>query len=174
MSDGDYKKGSSVSAEFQAGLGGDANNAYFLKFLSATTGGSIINYSDRFTLSAMTGVFPAAVEAGLKTVTGTAGPRTENDIQAPENNPGAPQAPAAGGTASFALPYALQTGPIRYAPMAPVGQTKIIAKGQSMQYPTSAYTIARTFLGSADCVSTAFEPQTAVFQTRENNVRHAC
>ena len=48
--------------------------------ISTATGGTVVNYSDRFSLSGMTGVFPANVQAGLKTVTGTSGPKTENNV----------------------------------------------------------------------------------------------
>ena len=119
----------------------------------------------------MDGVFPAEVVKGLKTVSGTAGPPTQNDASTnPENNPLVTQVAVAGDSGSFALPYTLQTGPIRYGPMPAIGQTKITATAQSMQYPTSSYDLARTLLGSADCVSTQFLPQTAVFTTQENTV----
>lgn len=172
---GDYKKGNSISVTFETGLGADVENAYFLKFLSAATGGSIINFSDRFSLTSMDGVFPATVTAGLRTVSGTAGPPTENDIQTSENNPAASStAVSVGGSASFALPYSLQTGPIRYAPMPKIGQTSITAKAASMQYPTSAYTVFRTLGGPADCISTVYAPITEYFSTIENTVSESC
>ena len=170
VSGGSFKKGSSISITLQPGVGADTENAYFLKFLNAAPGGSIVNYSDRFSLTSMDGTFPPVVLDGLKTVSGTAGPPTENDIQTPQNNPAAAPAAPAAASASYALPYTMQTGPIRYAPMPKIGQTSITAKAPSMQYPTSAYDIARTYLGSADCISTAVPAVTEVFSTIENTV----
>src|SRR5579859_4339459 len=79
---GSFTEGNSVTGTITQGLGAEVENAYFLKMISAATGGSVINFSDRFTISGMNGVFPPVVTAGLKTVSGTAGPPTENDIQA--------------------------------------------------------------------------------------------
>jgi len=60
----------------------------------------------------MTGVFPASVVAGLKTVSGTSGPATVNEISNPLNHPDIRAAPL-GGAASFALPYSMQTVSIK-------------------------------------------------------------
>jgi hypothetical protein len=45
--------------------------------MSAGPNATTINYSDRFTLTSMTGVFPSSVIDGLDTVKGTSGPPTE-------------------------------------------------------------------------------------------------
>lgn len=108
MADGAYTDGDTVTVTVPLTVGADDTNAYFVKVLSAATGGSIINYSDRFTLSGMTGVFPASVIAGLKTVSGTSGPATVNEIQQVQNDPAASDT-AVGGAASFALPFTMQT-----------------------------------------------------------------
>ena len=76
---------------------------------STATGGTVINYSSRFSLSGMTGTFPPNVEAGIKAVSGTGGPPTKNNIN---NNVNA----GAGGAAGFSVPYTLQTGLTKYAP----------------------------------------------------------
>ena len=90
----------------------------FLKVQSvAAAGGTVINYSDRFTLSGMTGAFPPDVVAANAAVKGTAGPPTVNQVAGAN-------APAAG-TGEFAVPYTLQTGPTKFAPMQPVPPTKI-------------------------------------------------
>ena len=78
ISFGDYSYGNSAGVvTFSTTLGANLKNAYFLKMISAGTDASIINYSDRFTLASMTGVFPTSVEDGLDTLNGTSGPPTE-------------------------------------------------------------------------------------------------
>ena len=143
------------------------DNAYFLKIISAAPGGTVINFSDRFSISGMTGVFPKTVQQGLQTVSGTAGPATQNNIQAVQA--GAGQATAAA-TGDFAIPYTLQTGEVRYAPMPPMPATKISAKGQSRQWPTSAYTAYAVPAGPPNAVSTITQAITFSASSMENTV----
>jgi len=167
---GSFTEGNSATGTITQGLGADVENAYFLKMISAATGGSVINFSDRFTISGMDGVFPSVVIAGLQTVSGTAGPPTVNDIQAV-------QQPAAGGgtpaiaPGDYAVAYTLQTGPIRYAPMPPMPVTQISAKGQSRQWPTSAYTVYPGPAGSPNAITTNTLAQTFRASSIENTVR---
>lgn len=113
----------------------------FLKIQSVGTDGTqVINYSDRFTISGMTGTFPPGVQAGIKKVSGTNGPPSTNQ-----------EAPAAAGGAQgaqgdYAVTYTAQTGLIKYAPMQIPPGTKITAKAASPRYPTSSVSIAKTFL----------------------------
>jgi hypothetical protein len=164
---GDFTKGNSVTATFTLGLGADTKNAYFLKMISAATGGVVINYSDRFSLSSMDGIFPASVTDGLETVSGTAGPPTENDIQAPQVGG---NAAASGNAGAYGTPYTLQSGPVRYAPMPPMAQTKITAKNASPQWPTSAYTPYPAIAGSPNAVTTQTQPITFTTHSIENTV----
>lgn len=144
-------------------VGAPTTNAYFLRTIGVVPGGTVINFSDRFTLSGMTGQFSPAVLAGLKTVTGTTGPVTQNQVASPQN-PGA-AAPAAGSAAAgdpkFNVPYTMQMGPIRFAPMPKKAPTKITVKGGvSAQYPTSAWTAwSRSGMPRPDATQT----QTDVF-----------
>lgn len=163
---GDFKKGNAVSGTITTGLGAATTNAYFLKIISAATGGVVINYSGRFTLASMDGTFTPTVIAGLKTVTGTAGPPTENDIQAPQV--GGTQ--AAAGAGQYGTPYTAQTGQIRYAPMPPMAQTQITAKNASPQWPTSAYTVYAGAAGSPNAISTQTQPITFSTVSIENTV----
>ena len=139
----------------------------FLKMISVSSeGGQVINYSDRFTLTGMTGTFPANVIAGISAVGGsTAGPPTQNNV----NN----AAPAAGGAAGgeFTVPYQLQTGLTKYAPMQPVPPTKITVKKFTPLHPTSAYTIAKTFMPNPSIVTTLTASQTFSVSSMENTVR---
>jgi hypothetical protein len=134
----------------------------------AATGGTVINYSSRFTITGMTGVFPASVLTGLKTVSGTDGPATENSVGqaavgAADVNTGA--------QGSFAIPFAEQTGPFRYASMQVVPPTKITKKTKTPVNPTSPYTLATTFLPAATTIqSTVTEQVTWSYSQIENTV----
>jgi hypothetical protein len=167
---GDFADGDSVTATLTAGLGADVENAYFIKVISAATGGVIINFSDRFSLTGMTGVFPAAVTAGLKTVSGTDGPATVNQISSPQNAvPAAGAAPAGG--PEYEVPYTAQTAPIRYAPMPPMAATKITAKGGAKPlWPTSAYTVYKTNAGLPNAITTNTAVLTFSVVSREATV----
>jgi hypothetical protein len=148
-------------------LGGNTKNAYFLKFVSAATGGTVINYSDRFTISGMTGTFSAAVQAGLEDVSGTSGPADENNIA----TAAPPAATATIGADAYDTPWTLQSGSIRYAPMAPIAPTKITAKNASPQHPTSAYTVFKKLAGSPNAIQTITNPATFEAQSREATVK---
>lgn len=128
----------------------------------------MINFSSRFTLSGMTGQFSAAVQAGLQDVSGTSGPAAVNNILNPPA--AAPAAPAAGDSA-FQVPYTMQTGVIRYAPMAQQAPSKITAKGNARQYPTSAYTIwSRSGMPQPDATQTLTQAYTWSYSSIEATV----
>lgn len=167
---GDFTQGSSVSGTITTGLGASVDNAYFLKVISAATGGSVINFSNRFSISGMTGVFPQAVTDGLKTVSGTAGPATQNNVQAVQAGAGGGQATAVAG-GGYGVAYNLQSGQIRYAPMPPMAATKIMVKGQSRQWPTSAYTVYTAPVGSPNAITTNTMSLTFSASSMENTVR---
>jgi len=143
-------------------------NAYFLKMISAgTAGGTVINYSNRFSLTGMTGVFSAADITALAAVTGTTGPPSVNAVVKP------------GAAASTGVPvgdganYQMQTGTIRYAAMQPIPPTKITATNTKPIYPTSAVTFAATFLPIASVVTTVTAPQTNKFSSHANTAAAA-
>lgn len=165
---GDFKKGNTASAAVEIGLGADVDNAYFIKMISAAPGGSIINYSARFTLSGMTGKFPASVEPGLKAITGTDGPPTENSIVSDQQGGG--NAPVPAGEADFAITYTMQTGVMRYAPMPGVPPTKITKAYDGPVYPTSAVQFANTRMPLPVQKTTATQENTFKAQSRENTV----
>ena len=138
----------------------------YLKMISSATGGTVINYSDRFTLSGMTGTFPANVQAGLQTVTGTAGPSTQNNIDT-----NAQAVPADGQTGGpYAVAYTAQTGLTKYAPMQKKPGTKITAKSPTPQYPTSSVDLAKTILPTPSQVTTMTVSATYSVSSRENTV----
>jgi len=127
----------------------------------------VINYSDRFSLSGMTGSFPPNIKTGIKGVTGTGGPATQNNI-----NPNAAAVPAAGKAGGpYAVTYTAQTGLTKYAPMQGKPGTKITANKPTPQYPTSSVKIAKTFLPTPSQVTTMTVSATYSVSSRENTVR---
>lgn len=160
---------SSYSAEISnLAIGGNTANAYFLRSIGVAPGGTVINFSKRFTLSGMTGTFSAAVQAGLAKVSGTDGPATQNQIANPQN------AAAAGGSSQFGVPYTMQTGPVRYAPMAARAPTKITAKGNARQFPTSAYSVwFRSGMPQPDATQTVTDVYTFTVSSMEATIAPA-
>lgn len=122
----------------------------------------MINYSDRFSLSGMTGTFPPAIADAAKAITDTKGPPTQNNIAGGD---GAASAPS--GTVAD---YTAQTGTIRYAPMQGRPGTKITAKSASRMYPTSSVPIATTILPPAKQSNTVTSSNTFSTESMENTV----
>lgn len=140
--------------------------ASFLKIQSVGTAGEqVINYSDRFTLSGMTGSFPVNVQSGIKKVSGTDGP--------PSTAQDAPVAGAGAGGADgdYAISYTAQTGLIKYAPMQTPPGTKITANKMSPRYPTSSVQIATTFLPTPKQTTTMTASQTITHSSQAFQVR---
>lgn len=137
----------------------------FLKMISAASGGTVVNYSDRFTLSGMTGTFPPNVVSGIAGVTGTGGPPTENNVN---NNAAVPAAGEAGGP--YAVTYTAQTGLTKYAPMQGKPGTKITAKNPTPQYPTSSASTATTIWPTPSQVTTHTVSATYKAPDQENTV----
>ena len=131
---------------------------------TAAAGGTVTNYSNRFTLTGMTGVFTAAITSALASVSGTAGPATVNNVAKI----------AVGGTSAqssvYGIPYNLQTGLTRYAPMPPVPPTAITATNTSPLWPTSAVVLASTFLPSPNVAVTIDQSNTYSVASHANTV----
>jgi len=164
-----FTAGNSVSITVPPGIGGPGKNAYFLQITSvANEGGDVINYSDRFTMTGMTGTFTAEQAAALKDVSGTAGPPTSNNV-------GAADGADASGTADgeFGVTYTAQVGNTRYARMQPVPGTKITATNTAPMYPTSSVSFATTFLPSPSIATTLTQPQTYSASSHANTAAAA-
>jgi hypothetical protein len=129
----------------------------------ATQGGTILTYSDRFTIAGMAGAKDAAIEAGV-TAAGATVPAT---VDATANNVAAE---AGDPNANSGVPYAEQTGLIRYAPMQSVPPTKITKKDTKPLYPTSSYKIAVSFLPTPSATKTVTASQTFSADSMENTV----
>lgn len=148
----------SASVTIPVTIGGATANAYFLGVEStAKTGGTVVNYSSRFTLSGMTGKFDPAVTTALAAVSGTAGPATKTSGLVGAVVPGA-AAPAAGD--QWAIPYPEQVGNTKYAPMQPIPGKTITATNTKPLWPTSAIQYATTFLPVPTIVTTLTQAQT--------------
>lgn len=137
---------------------------------STGTGGSVINYSDRFTVTGLTGVTPPNAVSAIPG--GTAGPPTQNNFVAGAGvgaqDPAAGAVPAEG---DYGVAYNKQSGATRYAPMQPFPPTKITKKGKpTPQYPSSNFNIATAKLGLPTVLTTITESQTRHAMTMENTV----
>jgi hypothetical protein len=133
----------------------------FLQMTSVNAdGGSVINYSSRFTLTGMTGTFTQDVTTALETVTGTTGPPTQLIAAA--------GAQSAGG--EYGIPYNQQTGLTKYAPMQPLPPHTITQQNTSPLWPTSSVSIATTFLPIPSVQTTITQGATWVFSSHQNTV----
>ncbi len=129
----------------------------------ATAGGTIWNYSSRFTLTGMTGTFSTTVQAEVEAITDTTGPDTVNNLA---SNVAATSADEG----AWGTPYYLQTGLTRYAPMAPVPGSAITATNTAPLFPTSSVSLASTFLPIASIVTTLTQAQTHSISSHANTV----
>ena len=144
-------------------------DSYLQMISTAKEGGTVINYSDRFTITGMTGSTTAAIKSAVTALGGsTAGPATVNDVVAGGGAAPAVSVPAGG--AGYNVPYAKQQGTIRYAPMQSIPPTKITQKNASPLFPTSAFTIAKQMLPIPSIVTTLTEPQTFSVKSHPNQV----
>lgn len=147
------------------GAGGSTTNAYFIGIMCTATGGTVTTYSSRFTLTGMTGTFPAdVITANAAAVADTAAPAAVNNI-----------ATAATGAATGGLyvAYSLQTGLTKYAAMQPVPPTAITQTVTTPQYPTSSFSLATTFLPIASQVTTLTQAQTFSVSSHANTAAAA-
>ena len=127
-----------------------------------STGGTVINYSDRFTLTGMTGIFPANVQTGIKGLSDNKGPAAQNNA--------AKVGAGVGGAGDATVAYTMQTGATKFAPMQKQPGTKITVKNPSPQYPTSQVQIAKTKLPTPVQQTTITASMTNVVASQENSV----
>lgn len=113
-----------------------AGKYYVQIYTTFKSGSYTIHYSPRFTIEGLT---------GSKKASGTGDPP---DAQ------GSVDQQQSANSASFTVPYTLQTGKTRYAPMQTQPGTTITVSTWSRRYPTSAVTYYTTFRKSLDQQST--------------------
>lgn len=133
---------------------------------TATKGGTLTVYSDRFSMSGMTGKFDDTVATALKKVSGTNGPDSKDETSSGD------AANAQPADSMFDVEYTMQTGATRYAPMQPMPGTKITKKTASPMYPTSSVPIAKTKLPIPTILVTITQSRTHSVSSMVNTVRH--
>ncbi|TKA35090.1 hypothetical protein B0A54_14599 [Friedmanniomyces endolithicus] len=168
-----FSAGNTATCVVGQGAAASTANGFFLQFTSvASEGGTVINYSSRFTVTGMNGRTGAAQIAGVTALNGaTTGPTTVNSV----NNgaaAGGGGAAAVGGS-QFTVPYNLQTGLTKYAPMQPVPPTKITVNQYTPLNPTSAYTVATTWMPRPSIATTLTAAQTFSVSSMENTAAAA-
>jgi hypothetical protein len=146
-------------------LNADSVVISFLKMVSRSVNTTVINYSQRFSLSGMTGTFSERVQTGLSLLPNVTGDHSELKKRQLAAVAAAPAA------ALYNVPYPLQsTGLTKYAPMAQHPGTTITAKSAPPQFPTSPYTVAQTLLPIPTWQTTLTAPQTFSTTSIENPV----
>ncbi len=120
----------------------------------------------------MTGTTLAKYVAQVKALGGiTTGPPTVNDVAAAApDTPAASSVAAPAGAAGFGVPYNLQSGLTRYAPMQPVPPTKITANNPKPLFPTSPFVIATAALPPATILTTLTATPTFSVHSMQNTV----
>ncbi|WEW57933.1 Cell wall synthesis protein kre9 precursor [Emydomyces testavorans] len=158
IEEGVLKETSSLSTTIDPKSGGESPNAYFLQFSIDVSNGTTSFYSDRFTLTGMTGAFPPHIVPALQSLSDTtAGPRTFNNLSKRQVVPVPPGAQPD-------LPYGEQVGPTRYAPIPKLPPAKITLKSAPPLFPTSDFNIATTNLPTPTIMTTISRPPKSVEQ----------
>ncbi|VVT55016.1 uncharacterized protein SAPINGB_P004377 [Magnusiomyces paraingens] len=123
-----------------------ASGSFYLQFYArASNGGYTIHYSNRFTISGMTG-----------SLTATAGDSTSppNDEISYSTTTAATDSMLDPDTA-YTIPYTMQTGIYRYAPMQRQPVSKVTMKlSASRRYPTTSVSLFTTWTLQPDAVTT--------------------
>ncbi|RAL15031.1 putative beta-1,6-glucan biosynthesis protein (Knh1) [Aspergillus homomorphus CBS 101889] len=138
-----FARGNSISFKLDPSISGNTTDTYFLKMISWGPDASVINFSKDFTITNMAGPNSTSVSQGPSpTIDDFA--ISDGDLIEPVEL----RKRQVDGEA-FTVPYQLQTGPTRYAPMAKKPASTIPARSPTPQFPASAYTIATTYLPPA-------------------------
>lgn len=142
---------------------------------------SVVNYSPHFTLTSMTGTFSPNLLHGAHSLAPTSASSEIEELRIRQAGGLEPGVEGLGvrarvgardvdGANPFTIPYQLQTGLTRYAPMAKKPGTSITAKTATPQYPTSSYEIATTYLPQPTVQVTISAPVTYSTSSIENTV----
>lgn len=168
VKDGVFARGNSVSFKIDSAVGSNEANAYFLKMLSIGPEAAVTNFSPRFTLVEMSGSLPEHIARAIASVKDLYAPvainRTSDaaNLQKRQN------------VGAFTIPYPLQSDMLtKYAPMAKKPPSAIPAKSATPQFPTSAYSVARTFLPPPTVVTTITASETYSTHSLQNTAAAA-
>ncbi|RKF54309.1 Cell wall synthesis protein KRE9 [Erysiphe neolycopersici] len=167
LKNGAFVTGNSESVTIPVGTGGSMTNAYFLGLVStATKGGTITSFSYRFTLTGMEGSLPVAVKAALEKISSNSRPKVINKVAAVTT-------PEFLDVGLWEIPYNLQTGLTKYAPMQPIPPTAITATNTKALWPTSFVEFAKTLMPMPSQVTTITQSQTFSVSSRTNTAAPA-
>ncbi|EWC44473.1 hypothetical protein DRE_06741 [Drechslerella stenobrocha 248] len=146
-------------------LPGIAGNgaSYFLRMTWTAAEGTVVNYSQRFAMTGMVGVFtPPQIQANA--VGDTTPPKAEHPVRPLVLDPEGGQ---------YAVPYNQQSGDVRYAPMQPRPGSVITANKMKRLNPTSAYTVFTTKGPAPGVTTTVTQPMTYALTTVVNEAEPA-
>ncbi|KAH1529814.1 Cell wall synthesis protein kre9 precursor [Aspergillus fumigatus] len=166
IKNGLFTRGNSVSIRIDPGVGGNEANAYFLKMVASGPEAFAINFSNRFTLSNMTGSFPPHLVDDIRSLSNSDGYAVKEELR--KRGVGAAYA-------AYTVPYPLQSGPTKYAPMAkePGSTIPVKTKAPAPQFTASVYTIATTRLPPATVQATLSASATYSIVSVENTASPA-
>ncbi|POS86084.1 hypothetical protein EPUL_001579 [Erysiphe pulchra] len=167
IKNGAFITGNSVSVTIPVGTGGSMTNAYFLGLVStATKGGTVTSFSDRFTLTGMKGSFPVEVKAALEKTPSNSKPKVINKVAVVTT-------PESLDEGLWDIPYNLQSGLTKYAPMQPIPPTAITATNTKALWPTSFVEFAKTLMPVPTQVTTITQSQTFSVPSHANTAAPA-
>lgn len=145
------------------------SDSYIKMLANGVEGGTYTAYSERFTITGMTGTTPAEY---VKAAAAGGIPTNINAIaKAAVPAPAAPAASLPVGANEYQIPYNQQSGTVRYAPMQKIPPTKITKNNPTPLFPPSAVVTAKTNLPLPTILTTVTEPQTFSVQSHANTVR---
>lgn len=140
----------------------------FFKMVSNGPEAAVINFSHRFSLSGMTGSFSEPIAQAIASITNLDGPGALETRQDEGDGEGLQKRQNVG---AYTIPYPLQADMLtKYAPMAKKPGTAITAQSATRRFPTSAYTIATTYLPVPTVVTTLSASETYSVVSIENTV----
>ncbi|RKF79792.1 Cell wall synthesis protein KNH1 [Golovinomyces cichoracearum] len=170
VTSGIFSSGNSISVAIPLAVGGSMTNAYFLGLVTTSADKTTItSFSNRFTLTGMTGTFSDAIRIALEQVYSSTGPGVIKNVAAPVAL--ADSLPEEGDM--WAIPYNLQFGPTKYAPMQPIPPTAITATNTEPLWPTSSVELAKTLLPIPSQLTTITQSQTFSLASHANTAAPA-
>ncbi|KAF1948465.1 beta-1,6-glucan boisynthesis protein-like protein [Byssothecium circinans] len=152
---GKFSTGNTAQGRITTDIGDSKpENAYFVRMIATAKTGTLTVYSNRFSMTGMTGKFDDSVLTALKKVSGTTGPATEDKTTGKAADAAVPAG------SMYDVEYTMQTGATRYAPMQPIPGTKITKKSAPPLFPTSSVPIAKSHLPIPTIQTTITQSQT--------------
>ncbi|PLB47025.1 putative beta-1,6-glucan boisynthesis protein [Aspergillus steynii IBT 23096] len=150
---GVFARGNSVSFEINPDVSGDAPEAYYLKMVASGPDVLVVRHSGWFTLTGM---------AGHDSVDFMSDDRAHQDLRKRQ------------AVGAYTIPYQLQSGPTKYAPMAKKPRSTIPARSSpTPQFPTSAYSVATAYLPAPTVKATLSAARTYSVVSVENTASPA-